>query len=328
MLKPSDMRGVYAIIPTPAKDGADRWDAVDTVDLPETERVVNRLIGDGVDGLIVLGTTGECATITGDEYEAFVDCVLTTVKKRVPTFIGTTALGTHEVIRRARFAADRGADGILLGLPMWQPLTVDMAVEYYRGVSEAFPRLALMVYGNGRAFRFAFPPQFWSRVVEVAPTLMAAKYSRPNALLDSLAASKGRVHFLPHDGGLSKFAELSPATTTACWSTAASMGPEPVLVQMRALLAADNEALRAIAKDLAWAREPIAEIVGDPELFATYNIQMEKIRIQAAGYCKAGPIRPPYNIMPERYAEGAKQNARRWRQLCEKYAKVAASVRN
>jgi len=328
MLKPSDMRGVYAIIPTPAKDGADRWDAVDTVDLPETERVVNRLIGDGVHGLIVLGTTGECATITGDEYESFVDCVLATVRKRIPAFIGTTALGTHEVIRRARFAADRGADGILLGLPMWQPLTVDMAVEYYRGVSEAFPRLALMVYGNGRAFRFAFPPQFWSRVVEVAPTLMAAKYSRPNALLDSLAASKGRVHFLPHDGALSKFAELSPATTTACWSTAASMGPEPVLAQMRALLAGDNEAMRGIAKDLAWAREPIGEITGDPELFATYNIQMEKIRIQAAGYCRAGPIRPPYNIMPEHYAECAKENARRWRQLCEKYAKVSAAVRN
>jgi trans-o-hydroxybenzylidenepyruvate hydratase-aldolase len=324
MLKPSDLLGVYAIIPTPAKAGADRWDAVDTVDLAETERIVNRLIGDGVSGLIVLGTTGECATLTGQEYKAFVACVLETVKKRVPAFIGTTALGTHEVVRRTRFAADRGADGILLGLPMWQPLTIDMAVEYYRSISEAFPRVALMVYGNGRAFRFSFPPEFWSRVVDVAPTLMAAKYSRPKALLDSLAASRGRVHFLPHDGGLSKFAELSPATTTACWSTAASMGPEPVLAQTRALLSNDAEALRGIAADLAWAREPIAEITSDPDLFATYNIQLEKIRIEAAGYCKAGPIRPPYNVMPESYAEGARENARRWRQLCEKYSNAFA----
>lgn len=324
MLKPSDLRGVYAIIPTPAKDGADRWDAVDTVDLAETERVVNRLIGDGVSGLIVLGTTGECATVTAQEYEAFTDCVLATVKRRIPTFIGTTALGTHEVVRRTRFAADSGADGILLGLPMWQPLTIDMAVEYFRSISEAFPRLALMVYGNNRAFRFSFPPEFWARVVDAAPTLMCAKYSRPQALLDSLAASKGRVHFLPHDGGLSKFAELSPETTTACWSTAASMGPEPVLEQMRALLSNDAEAMRRIATDLAWTREPIAKLSSDPELFATYNIQLEKIRIEAAGYCKAGPIRPPYNFMPEPYAECARENARRWRQLCEKYAKAFA----
>src|SRR5215475_8820385 len=141
MLGPADLRGVYAIIPTPAKAGADRWDAVDTVDLAETERVVDRLIADGVHGLMVLGTTGECATVTGPEYEAFVDCVLATVGKRIPTFIGTTALGTHEVVRRTRFAAERGADGILLGLPMWQPLTIDMAVEYYRGISETFPVL-------------------------------------------------------------------------------------------------------------------------------------------------------------------------------------------
>jgi dihydrodipicolinate synthase/N-acetylneuraminate lyase len=324
MLTASDLRGVYAIIPTPSKEGADRGDAVDTVDLVETERVVNKLIADGVQGLIVLGTTGECATITPAEYEAFVDCVLATVRKRVPSFIGTTTLGTHETIRRSRFAQERGADGILLGLPMWQPVTVDMAVEHYRMVSEACPRLALMVYGNGRAFRFSFPPEFWTRVVDVAPTVMAAKYSRPKNLLDALAAAKGRVHFLPHDGGVIKFHELSPRTTTACWSTAASMGPEPALVQMRALLSGDTEALKHIAADLAWAREPMAAITGDAELFATYNIQLEKTRIAYAGYCKAGPLRPPYHIFPEEYAESARENARRWRSLCEKYASAVA----
>src|SRR6185503_15464618 len=284
---PNDFRGVYAIIPTPSKPGAERWDAVDTVDLDETARVIDRLIADGVHGLIVLGTTGECATLTPNEYQSFVACVLESVKKRIPTFIGTTALGTHEVVARTRFAQQQGADGILLGLPMWQPLTVDMAVDYYRSVSEAFPKLALMVYGNGRAFRFKFPPEFWARVVEVAPSLMAAKYSRPESLLAALEASKGRVHFLPHDGGLAKFAALSPETTTACWSTAVSMGPEPVLAQMRAHLAKDTDTSAKIAADLGWVREPIKEIVADAELFATYNIQLEKIRIQEAGYCQA-----------------------------------------
>jgi hypothetical protein len=129
------------------------------------------------------------------------------------------------------------------------------------------------------------------------------------------------VHFLPHDGGMSKFAELSPTTTTACWSTAASMGPEPVLEQVRALLANDTAAMKKIAADLAWAREPIAPITSDAELFATYNIQVEKTRIAAAGYCKAGPLRPPYHIMPDVYREASYEHARRWRNLCEKYAR-------
>lgn len=324
-MQASDFRGAYAITPTPAKDGADRPGAVDnTVDLDEAERVVNKLIADGVHGLIVLGTTGECATVTRPEYEAFADCVLSTVKKRIPTFIGTTQLGTHEIVYRTRFAAERGADGILLGLPMWQPLTVDMAVKYYQGISELFPKTAIMAYGNGRAFRFSFPPEFWERVIEVAPTLVVAKYSRPQALLGALKASKGRVHFMPHDGGVAKFLELSPDTTTSCWSTAASMGPEPVLAQMKALLAGDTDGVKKVAKDLAWAREPIIDLTTDPELFATTNIQLEKIRIQAAGYCKAGPIRPPYDFMPDEYAERARQNAQRWRELCAKYAAVTA----
>src|SRR5712692_10548192 len=117
MLRAQDLRGMYAIIPTPAKPGAERLDATDTVDLVETARVVDRLIQDGTTGIIALGTTGECATVSREDYEPFVDCVLGTVNKRVPTFIGTTALGAHEVARRLRFVRERGADGTLLGLP-------------------------------------------------------------------------------------------------------------------------------------------------------------------------------------------------------------------
>lgn len=324
MLKATDLRGVYAIIPSPAKEGADHWNAVDTVDLDETARVLECLIADGVQGLIVLGTTGECATLTPSEFEVFVDCVLATVRRRVPTFVGTTALGTHEVVRRTRFAQERGADGILLGLPMWQPLTIDMAVEYYRTISEAFPSLSVMVYANARAFRFNFPPEFWSRVVDAAPTVMAAKFSRPNLLLDAMAAARGRVHFLPHESALMKFYELSPETSTACWSTASSMGPEPALAMVEAVLAGDRERAAAIDADLSWANDPVHPIAAQPEVFASYNIQIEKLRIMTAGYCKTGPLRPPYNVVPDDYAEAAREVGRRWASLRPKYAKARA----
>ena len=161
MLRPQDLRGMYAIIPTPAKPGAERLDATDTVDLAETARLVEHLLRDGTTGLIALGTTGECATLAQADYEAFVDCVLTTVNKRVPTFIGTTALGGQEAVRRIRFVRERGADGTLLGLPMWQPCTTEMAVKYYAEMSALFPDLAIMVYANARAFRFNFSAEFW-----------------------------------------------------------------------------------------------------------------------------------------------------------------------
>ncbi|TPW10281.1 MAG: trans-o-hydroxybenzylidenepyruvate hydratase-aldolase, partial [bacterium] len=111
MIEPWDLRGVLTILPTPAKDGADRWDATDTVNLDETARLVEQVIRDGAGGIIALGTMGECSTLAQADYEKFVDCVLATVRRRVPTFIGATALGTHEVVRRIRMAKERGAEG-------------------------------------------------------------------------------------------------------------------------------------------------------------------------------------------------------------------------
>jgi len=322
MLTARDLRGMYAIIPTPAKEGADRLDAVDTVDRDETARLVHRLIEDGASGIIALGTTGECATLSQDDYEGFVDCLLETVRKRVPTFVGATALGGHEVVRRLRFLRARGADGTLLGIPMWQPATLAAAVQYYAGITELFPDLAIMVYANSRAFRFPFGPDFWEGVSQRAPTVMSAKFSNADMLLDVLAASHGRVNFVPNDGAVYRFAALSPDTTTACWATAASMGPQPSVAVMDAILARDMERAKQVANDIAWAGEPIHPIVSNAELFASYNIQVEKIRIDAAGYCKAGPIRPPYNVMPEEYAAAARECGRRWPQLCQKYARA------
>ncbi len=320
MLRAEDIRGLYAIIATPTTDDGSSVTATDTVNLAETERVLDQLLADGANGLILLGTTGECATITRKEFEAFTDCALSTVRGRVPVFIGTTQLGSHEVAERTRFARERGATGILLGLPMWQPLTLEGAVHYYKGISAAFPDLPIMVYGNPRAFRFPFGPDFWARIVDEAPTVIAAKFSRPPMLAEAQAASRGKIHFLPNDGSLKKFTEINRATTTACWSTASSMGPEPALAMISAVLDADPAREEAVAKDLAWTREPIKFLTENAELFASYNLQIEKLRANAAGYMKAGPIRPPYDLVPEEYVKAATENGLRWKELRKKYA--------
>ena len=320
MLTARDLRGVYAIIPTPTKPGAERLDATDTVDLDETARAVEDLLAHGISGLIALGTTGECATLSNPDYDKFVACVLETVRKRVPTFIGASALGGHESVRRLRLVRELGGDGTLLGLPQWQVCTNEMALKFYAGIAEIFPEIAIMVYANQRAFRFDFNDDFWRDVARTVPSVMSAKFSNPKRLLDALKASEGRIHFLPNETAVLRFMELSPETTTACWATAASMGPEPVMAIMKAALAGDKARLAEINKDIAWASEPIMPLVENPAEFASYNIQVEKLRIDAAGYCMAGPIRPPYDVMPEKWAEASRECGRRWAQIRPKYA--------
>ena len=70
-------------MPTPAKEGADRLDATNTVDLDETARLAESLVRDGATGIMALGTMGECATTSQSDYEAYVDCLLKTVRGRI-----------------------------------------------------------------------------------------------------------------------------------------------------------------------------------------------------------------------------------------------------
>ncbi|MDB5750033.1 MAG: hypothetical protein JWP65_454 [Ramlibacter sp.] len=316
MITAQDIRGMYAIIATPAKAGADRLDAMDTVDVDETVRLVEALIRDGVCGLIALGTTGECATLSEADFRTFVDCVLKTVRRRVPTFIGATALGGHDTVRRLRFVSEQGADGTLLGLPMWQPLSQAMAVDFYAGISELLPDLGIMVYANARAFRFNFPVDFWKAVSRAAPTVMSAKCSRADGLADMIDATHGRIHFLPSDMVAHQFHAIAPQTTTACWATAAGMNPLPSVELMRAITTGDTAAARDWVEAIGWANAPIMPLVAQPEVFAQYNIQVEKTRINEAGYSRCGPVRPPYQHFPEEYAAYSRDAGQRWATLC------------
>src|SRR5438270_5372251 len=117
-LTTADITGAWAIIPTPAKDNASDWRADDTVDLAETARVVEELIRAGVDGILSLGTLGECSTLTWEEKRAFMATVVEIARGRVPYFGGTTSLNTRETARQTRAAHDMAVDGTTLGPPM------------------------------------------------------------------------------------------------------------------------------------------------------------------------------------------------------------------
>ena len=320
MLSANDIKGALAIMPTPAREGADRLVATNTVDLDETARLAESLVRDGATGIMALGTMGECATTSQSDYELFVDCLLKTVRGRIPTFVGTTALGGHEIARRIKFIRERGAAGTLLGIPMWQPATLDMAVKFYADVAATFPDVPIMVYANSRAFRFPFGVDFWEAVVRKAPTVMSAKFSSRAILKEVVAVTKGRVNFVPPVGMAYDFAQITPETATTCWIPA--VGPQIAVALMNALAARNMQQAKTVADDIAWAVEPHHAITSSQDVFASYNIQMEKILMGASGYSKPGPIRPPYNVMPDDFARASRESGERFAKLREKYSKV------
>ena len=69
------------------------------VDYASLERTVNNLINGRVDFLVVLGTTGESATLTDEEKQQIVQCVAVATRGRVPLVLGAGGNDTAALVR-------------------------------------------------------------------------------------------------------------------------------------------------------------------------------------------------------------------------------------
>ncbi|ACM06757.1 dihydrodipicolinate synthase family protein [Thermomicrobium roseum] len=323
----SDLRGIMAYPPTPAKPNAGDIDARDTVDLDETERMIKQLLQDGVDSIATNGTLGEMATLTLEEWKAFASVVVETVRAHdpdFPLFIGATTLNTRDTIDRMRFLRDIGAPGVLLGRPMWSEMTAKTMIRFYQDVAEAVPDLAICVYDNTAAFRGIIPTEVYEALSRI-PQVVAVKYAGGAAIgfryHNDLQAVGDRIKLFPIECiwffAYSLYGERVPG----CWSTTATCGPEPVLYLRDVLLANDLTEGRWIAERILWAHEPFIVSRDFPE-FARYNIQLERLRYEAAGYIKPGPSRPPYymDLLPEQHVESTLEHVRRWQQVRQEVA--------
>jgi dihydrodipicolinate synthase/N-acetylneuraminate lyase len=314
MLSAADFQGrVLALPPTPLRTDVDPLGPDSTVDIAEACRAADQMIRDGVGLIGLCGTTGEGATVTWPERIEFYDAVNQTVAGRVPVLAGTTALGTKEVVGQMRTVRDLGLDGAFVGLPLWQTPTLENAIGFHADLAEAVPDMPLLVYANRFFFKFEYPVEFWRGVADRCPTVVACKTSFP--LTDELLAVAGeQVAFLNGEGGLLTAAYKSfPDYPHGCWATSTAMGPQPWVAAMTAVANGDRDH----AIQLLEAIDGVPLPVPDWTTFPQYNIQFEKARIDAAGYMRCGPPRPPYTDLPEQWQQAAVSNAAAWRALCE-----------
>lgn len=324
----SDMRGVMAYPPTPALPGAERADARNTVDLAETERMIRNLINDGVDAIALNGTLGECASLMLAEWQAFADCVAATVRDvrpGFPVFIGATTLNTRDTIERMKFLAGIGIPGTLLGRPMWGEMVADVMARFYREVAENVPDVAICVYDNTAAFRGIIPRPVYRALTEI-PQIVAVKYAGGASVgfrfHNDLAVvgTKFPLMLIETDWFPAwemygeQYAPMTWSSTTAC-------GPAPVLALRDALRDGRQDDARWLSERLRWAHEPF--LVGqDFNEFAKYNVPLEKIRVNAAGYINVGKCRPPYSedLVPQQHVDGTLAHVDRYKQVLKEVA--------
>lgn len=310
------VEGVFSIMPTPSTPDANRVDATFTVDLEESARGADALVRDGVDAIMINGTFGEAATLNIREWETFTRTIVEAVAGRIPVLAGPTTLNTRDTVERAKFARDAGASGLLLGRPMWNELSGPQTVRFYRDVAEAVPELGIVAYNNPAAFKNRLTPELWGQLAEI-PQVVGGKYGMADDQFAAcFEAARGHTRVMTIDSDWAKAVRQVGDECRACWSGSASCDPAPVLRLKDLLLTGRLDDADQLAAQLADSYDPLFPN-GDVGLFRIYTIQLEKARIDAAGYLRAGLGRPPYDEIPEPYAAGAREAGLRWRRIAE-----------
>jgi trans-o-hydroxybenzylidenepyruvate hydratase-aldolase len=322
MLRAQDLTGVMALPPSPVRDGADPFGVASTVDLDEAARVADQLVRDGVSSIGLCGTTGECATLTWAEKVELYAAVRDVVAGRVPVFAGATTFGTRDTVEQMRAIRGLGLAGAFVGLPIWQTPTTEEAVAFHADLAAAVPDLPVLVYANRFFFKFDYPLAFWEGIAARCPTVIACKVGFPfdRAIFE---AAGHQVNFMHGEGGtLAATYEAVPESVTAAWATSCAMGPEPWVAALAAINRGDVGEAKRVLADIGSVPLPIPDFAD----FAKFNIQLEKARIEAAGYMRCGPPRPPYADFPDEWREAATVNGTAWAAMRQRYVGAATGV--
>lgn len=93
------------------------------VNFDEFKKLIEFQISEGINALIVCGTTGESSTMTLEEKKSTIKFVVDTVNGRVPVIAGTGGNNTASVIEMSKYAEGVGADGLLIVTPYYNKTT-------------------------------------------------------------------------------------------------------------------------------------------------------------------------------------------------------------
>mgnify|MGYP000211564915 CR=1 FL=1 len=136
-MKNTVFTGAATAIITPMKNGG--------VDFEKFADLVEFQIKNGIDAIVVCGTTGESSTLTDEEHKELIRYCVEKVAGRVPVIAGTGSNCTREVIHAANVVKDFGVAAQLVVTPYYNKSTQEGLVAHYTEIAEK-TSLPIVVY--------------------------------------------------------------------------------------------------------------------------------------------------------------------------------------
>lgn len=234
-------KGIVPPVATPlTRDGE--------LDRPALRRLVERMVDAGVDGLFLLGTTGEAPSLSYRMRYEIVEEACTAAGSRAPVLVGVTDTSLVEAHALAKHAAECGAVATVAAPPYYFPISQLELETYVRRVMDGSP-LPMYLYNFPGMTKVAFAPETLRRLAEL-PQVAGFKDSSGDLdyFREAVAALRGVEDFAIFMGPEELLAESLQMGATGGVTGGANLFPDLYVGLYRANVegrSAEAEALQA-----------------------------------------------------------------------------------
>lgn len=135
---PSPFRGLWPAMLTPL-------DSSGQIALPEAEKLVDLFVRQQLDGIYLLGSTGQGPLLSVAQRQEMAECVVRAASGNIPVMVHVGAPATDDAVSLARHAAKIGADAISSVGPIYYRIPADGVFEHYGRIGAA-AELPFFVY--------------------------------------------------------------------------------------------------------------------------------------------------------------------------------------
>lgn len=117
-----------------------------SVNYEKLKELINYHIENKTDAIIILGTTGESATLTDEEKHNIIDFSVKITKGKIPLIVGTGSNNTKHAVELSKYAASKGVDGLLVVTPYYNKCSQEGLYLHYKEIAEAVNETPIILY--------------------------------------------------------------------------------------------------------------------------------------------------------------------------------------
>jgi len=263
--------GAMVALVTPFQEGE--------IDFQTLDELIDFQLERGIDGIVPVGTTGECPTLSPEEHKQVIERVVQAVGGQVPVIAGAGSNSTAEAIEYTEFSKKVGADATLQVGPYYNKPTQEGFYQHFKAIAEEVD-LPIVLYNIPGRCGAGMTPETIARLAEIE-NIVAIKEATGSLDQASEIASRCDITIISGDDSLTL--PLASIGGKGVISVVANIVPADVKAMTDLILEGDLVSARQWHKKLFTLCKSMLTLATNPipikAAMAILNMASEELRL-------------------------------------------------